>query len=374
MIATGPEEVTRTQSLRRTANLWSAEDALALKIGPWDTTGYTYSQAKPIPLPPVLPQLLDEDAAAVAGYKGGSSEEEEESKEKEATPGEVLPELGSGGDIPVVPQLAELPGDDTPLEQLRPSSSTTTTSGGASSGSAMDVNVPKRSEVFEDSDRAKMPRIEEIPVTEPPSKLPRTDVRMVHNVEAVLTEEIGLEEEWDLYPSFLEEDDLVKSRGEGEGPPEVSQEHLDQLDAEAALEEIKKLHYLSVIMPVTPDPSTIPAESLVDTTLVKDWRNGQWRRRCRIVAREYRSGQTAEEHYCPTSTFSAVRLLLVLSMLFDLAITALDVKDAFLLVDQKEYMLVIIPQWIQHLLGNGATLWQLLKVPSRPEKRSIEME
>ena len=189
----------------------------------------------------------------------------------------------------------------------------------------MDVSVPKRPEEFEDSDQAKMPRLEEIPIIEPPSKLPRTDVRMVHDVEATLTEEIGLEEEWDLYPSFLGEDDLVKNRGEGEGPPEVSQEHLDQLDAEAALEEIKKLHDLSVIMPVSPDPSTIPSESLVDTTLVKDWRyrNGQWRRRCRIVAREYRSGQTTEEHYSPTSTFSSVRLLLVLSMLFGLAITAL---------------------------------------------------
>ena len=102
----------------------------------------------------------------------------------------------------------------------------------------------------------------------------------------MLTEEIGLEEEWDLYPSYFEEGDMVKNRGEGEGPPEVSQEHLDQLDAEAALEEIKKLHDLDVIMPVAPDPSAIPVESLVDTTLVKDWRfrNGQWRRRCRIVA------------------------------------------------------------------------------------------
>ena len=363
VIGTGPEEVTRTKSLRRTSNLWSSEDALALKIGPWDTTGYTYSQAKPLPLPPVLPQLVGVDAAAVAAYKGDSSEEEEKDKEKENPVGEALPGLGSGGDVPGVPQHPELPPDDTTLEELRPSMSTTTNPGGASSGSAMDVNLPKRPEEFEDSDRAKMPRLEEIPITEPPSKLPRTEVRMVHNVEATLTEEIGLEEEWELFPDFLEEDDLVKSRGEGEGPPEVSQEHLDQLDAEAALEEIKKLHDLSVIMPVSPDPSTIPFESLVDTTLVKDWkyRNGQWRRRCRIVAREYRSGQTTEEHYSPTSTFSSVRLLLVLSMLFGLAITALDVKDAFLLVDQKEYMLVIIPQWIQHLLGDGATHWQLLK-------------
>ena len=113
--------------------------------------------------------------------------------------------------------LTIAPPDDTTLDQLRPSTSTTTNPGGASSSSAMDVSVPKRSEEFEDSDRAKVPRLEEIPITEPPNKLPRTDVRMVHDVEAALTEEIGLEEEWDLYPAFLEEDDLVKNRGEGEG-------------------------------------------------------------------------------------------------------------------------------------------------------------
>ena len=134
----------------------------------------------------------------MAAYKGDSSEEEEKTKEKEDPVGEALPELGSGGDIPVDPQHSELPSDDTTPEQLRPSSSTATNPGGASSGSAMDVTVPERPEEFEDSDRAKMPRLEEIPIAEPPNKLPRTDVRMVHDVEATLTEEIGLEEEWDL--------------------------------------------------------------------------------------------------------------------------------------------------------------------------------
>ena len=82
VIGTAPGEFPRTKALRRTSNLWSAEDALAMEIGPWDTTRYTYSQAKPTPLPPVLPQLADVDAAAVANYKGGSSEEEEDTWRK----------------------------------------------------------------------------------------------------------------------------------------------------------------------------------------------------------------------------------------------------------------------------------------------------
>ena len=56
VVGVGENEVVRTKALRRTANLWSAEDALLLKIGPWDTTGYTYSHAKTPALPPILPQ------------------------------------------------------------------------------------------------------------------------------------------------------------------------------------------------------------------------------------------------------------------------------------------------------------------------------
>ena len=144
VLGTSEEEVTRTKALRRTSNLWSAEDVLALKIGPWDSTGYTYSQAKPTPLPPVLPQLADVDAAAVANYKGGSSEEEEDSKEKENISGEAAPELGSGGDIPTIPQPpVQLP-DESPLKLLRPSTSGSTSQGGASSSMDTDASVMKR--------------------------------------------------------------------------------------------------------------------------------------------------------------------------------------------------------------------------------------
>jgi len=60
-------------------------------------------------------------------------------------------------------------------------------------------------------------------------------------------------------------------------------------------------------------------------------------------------------------SFPAVRLLLVMSMLYDLAVTALDVKDAFLVVDQKEVMFVVIPEWIRELAQDRATHWLLLK-------------
>lgn len=109
----------------------------------------------------------------------------------------------------------------------------------------------------------KVPRIDEPPVPDPKSKAARTDVRMVHNVEAAVSDEIGLEEQWDIVPPEEDEFDFETElqRGEGEGPPEVSPEYLDQLDSNAALEEIQKLYDLNVIEPCSPDPATIPSRT-----------------------------------------------------------------------------------------------------------------
>ena len=98
------------------------------------------------------------------------------------------------------------------------------------------------------------------------------------------------------------------------------------MDAIAALEEIEKLNQMKVIEPLELDPREIPPECLVDTTVAKDWRYRQgWKRRCRIVAREYRMNQNTDENtHSPTSAFAAVRILLILGMIYDLAVTALS--------------------------------------------------
>ena len=246
---------------------------------------------------------------------------------------------------------------------LLQSSSPVSHTGRASGSEAMDTGSSKRPGIPEVPDRSKVPRVDEPPVPEPKVKAAKTEVRMVCNVEATITEEMGLEEQWEVCPTEFEMDDMELNKGEGEGPPKVTEEQLVQLDSDAALDEIRKLHDLKVIVPVSPDPSLIRSECLVDTTLVYDWRfrEGQWRRRCRIVAREYRDGQTTEDQYSPTSAFAAVRVLFVLSMIFDLSVTAMDVKDAFLLVDQKEEMYVLIPTWIREIAQDGATHWLLKK-------------
>ena len=236
--------------------------------------------------------------------------------------------------------------------------------GRASGSEAIDTGSSKRPGIIpEVPDRSKVPQADEPPALEPKVKAAKTEVRMVCNVEATITEEMGLEEQWEVYPTKFEMDDIELNKGEGEGPPNVTEEQLGQLDSDTALDEIRKLHDLKVIVPVSPDPSLIRPQCLVDTTLVYNWRfrEGQRRRRCRIVAREYRDGQATEDQYSPTSTFAAVRVLFVLSMLFDLSVTAMDVKDAFLLVDQNKEMYVLIPTWIRDIAQDGATHWLLKK-------------
>lgn len=67
VIGAGPEEVTRTKALRRTANLWSAEDALPLKTGLGHCWLPTPKQSL-LFLLPVLPQLIDKDGSDVQAY------------------------------------------------------------------------------------------------------------------------------------------------------------------------------------------------------------------------------------------------------------------------------------------------------------------
>ena len=97
------------------------------------------------------------------------------------------------------------------------------------------------------------------------------------------------------------------------------------------------------------------ATSLVlDTRQVFDWRyrDGQWKRRCRLVAREFRAGaQSTEETFAPTSPKYVVNILLVFCLVHQLSILVCDIKDAFLTVPQRELVVVEVP--------GGPHFWKL---------------
>eukprot|EP00435_Cladocopium_sp_Y103_P021663 s3453_g5.t1 len=164
-----------------------------------------------------------------------------------------------------------------------------------------------------------------------------------HNDEEML--DAGLEE-FD-FPD-MDEDEYIAGQTEGAGPPDVSAEKLKELDEQATLDELDKLYRMEVIQSVSPSPEEASNSNIVDTTLVFDWRyrNDSWIRRCRVVARECRTSNTDETSFAPTSAFSAVRML-VFALIYNLAVTALDISDAFLMVPQVEVMFVEIPQWVR---------------------------
>ena len=155
------------------------------------------------------------------------------------------------------------------------------------------------------------------------------EVELCHNDEEMF--DAGLEDELYLHD---EEDDYIAGQTEGAGPPQVSAEKLQELDNQAALDELDKLYRMDVIKPVFLSPEEAGNSNTVDTTLVFDWRyrNDNWIRRCRVVAREFKTSNTDETSFAPTSAFSAVRMLLIFAMVYGLAVTALDISDAFLMV------------------------------------------
>ena len=115
---------------------------------------------------------------------------------------------------------------------------------------------------------------------------------MCHNDESMYPDDF---EDDALFPDS--EDEYIAGQGENDGPPNVSDEKLQELEEKAALDEVEKLHQMDVIEPVTLSDNDAANENVVDTTLVYDWRfrNQQWIRRCRIVAREFKTGATDEK-------------------------------------------------------------------------------
>ena len=142
----------------------------------------------------------------------------------------------------------------------------------------------------------------------------------------------------------------LKEFAEKDGPPEVSGEQLEALDREAMLKEVEKVKEMEVIGSVPTDMSADDALQL-DTKNVFDWRyrQNQWTRRCRIVAREFKDSVSTVDTFAPTTPWSGVRTLLAMSTVMKLKVAVFDVSDAFLLVPQQEFVVIKIPVWIRQL-------------------------
>ena len=193
------------------------------------------------------------------------------------------------------------------------------------------------------------------------------------DVEVFAEEEIAEDElsyNLEEYEEFfgLEEEisKQIADQGEGDGPPKLSPEEVQILDDAAMLAEIEKLDKLSVIAPVENEDDQ-EGVTFLDTTTVFDWRFRQsWMRRCRLVAREYKTSATDETQFSPTSSMFMVKLLLVVGLMLGFDTYVADVKDAFLMVPQQENVWIQVPEWVRSLDSNDSPLlrahfWKLLR-------------
>ena len=119
--------------------------------------------------------------------------------------------------------------------------------------------------------------------------------------------------------------------------PDISPEELQKLDDQAMIDEVSKLKNLGVVKETKVGEVNFQETKFIYLKEVYDWRHRQraWRRRCRIVAREFRAGaHSDQETVSPTTATSAVRLFFVLHLNFHWKLLSLDISDADLTVDQ----------------------------------------
>ena len=90
----------------------------------------------------------------------------------------------------------------------------------------------------------------------------------------------------------------------GERPPNLSPEELNELDAEVMKVEIEKLTAMGVVQTLKEQVHRPQKGVRLEV------QRSKWKRRCRVVAREFRAGPSTDEIFSPTSSYAVVRLSL----------------------------------------------------------------
>ena len=346
LVAVGDNEVLRCKAVRKASEEWDGEAILGLKVSPENLRRGSKTVLKQGRLPPVDVQLLggpphDKDAEDVKKYAEQNPNEDKELD----TGGELRDgEQGEAGQVggeameEVLPSRASSSMAAHPRGSMQAGEALLLLQG----GQAMDtVEQGQRREVpegGEESMRTSQRLDEDAPIPEPESKKSKTlyPPTFAGQVRQVIEDvEIYVDEEEEVEWQIEDEIDLTEY-AEKDGPPEVSKEQLEELDREAMLKEVEKLKDMKVIGSIPPEMSVDDALQL-DTKNVFDWRfrQNQWIRRCRIVAREFQDGVSTVDTFAPTTPWSAVRTLLALGTVMKLKVAVFDVSDAFLLVPSR---------------------------------------
>ena len=129
--------------------------------------------------------------------------------------------------------------------------------------------------------------------------------------------------------------------------PWMSPEALAELDDIADQHELARLQRTQVLLPPeTLEGSTQPVKHL-STKMVRTWREKEdpsskpiWLRRSRYVAREFNWMSERSDCFSPASSAIANKLSPIIALQNNFALAAIDIRDAFLTVKQKEPTLV----------------------------------
>ena len=173
-------------------------------------------------------------------------------------------------------------------------------------------------------------------------------------------EEVDIEEFNGLEAEFEDEEEVVEeyedeemtnenvptwSHDLEEGPPKLEDHELEAVDRQSRKTEVERLIEMKVLKPISEDQATSGNYKRLSTKIVYDWRHrdGQWKRRGRLVAREFRwlTDYDLAALFSPTGVASTVKLLSALFVSTDsYSLGSIDIGDAYLQVEQDEPTIV----------------------------------
>ena len=128
-----------------------------------------------------------------------------------------------------------------------------------------------------------------------------------------------------LFPDEMLEEQYLDSYGgdEGDDPPEVSDEELEQLDKAARNTEIERMIKMPAMVETDQAEVQQTEGYIISTKVVLCWF-----RRARLVARQFRNSVELDATFAPTSIMAIPKLLI------QFVVVTLDIKDAFLMAQQ----------------------------------------
>ena len=126
-------------------------------------------------------------------------------------------------------------------------------------------------------------------------------------------------------------------------PPDLSPDELFEVEAQSIKKELTRLVEMGVLQ--SADGVDLTDVEKLSTRFVMDWRwrEDQWQRRARLVARDYAwINPNRTDTFAPAGGQSLLRVVPAIAQLNGWNIATLDVKDAYLMCPQKKKVKVSV--------------------------------